>query len=363
MIITPKDNKTKGRTELMREWKGYRKGINLGGWFAQNDHLEKTYDTFITEDDFKVFSKWGIDHVRIPFDYHLLEDQKGNYRESGFKRLENAISLCFKYDLRVILDLHRVYGFSFDMGYGEFGFFDEPDLQERFYKLWEEIAKRFGHLHGKVAFELLNEITDQSYGVRWNKIARVCIGRIRKITTETDIVVGSYWNNSYMSLNDLDIQLDDHIIYTFHCYDPLIFTHQGANWINEMPVDYRYSIKNKTYEQINEEFARDFKDWVAANRILVPGGSESPVFGKDFFTSSFSSAIALAEKLNVPLYCGEYGCIMYTDPEDELFWFKAIHEAFEEINVARAVWTYKEFHFGIADKRLDGVREELLKCL
>ena len=59
----------------MREWKGYRKGINLGGWFAQNDHLEKTYDTFITEDDFKVFSKWGIDHVRIPFDYHLLEDQ------------------------------------------------------------------------------------------------------------------------------------------------------------------------------------------------------------------------------------------------------------------------------------------------
>ena len=346
----------------MREWKGYRKGINLGGWFAQNDHREETYDNFITEDDFKVFSKWGIDHVRIPFDYHLVEDEKGNHLDKGFKRLENAISLCEKYGLRVILDLHRVYGFSFFKGYGEDGFFDEPVLQERYYKLWEDIAKRFGHLHGRVAFELLNEITEQSYSERWNQIARICIARIRKIAPETDIVVGSYWNNSYLALNDLKIKPDEHTIFTFHCYEPLIFTHQGANWIDEMKPDFRYSIKNKTYTQINKEFAEAFKDWYA-NRILVPGGSDDPVFGKDFFTSSFSSAVALSKELDVPLYCGEYGCIQYTDPDDELYWFKAINEAFEELGIARAVWTYKEYHFGISDKRLDGVRDELIKYL
>ena len=346
----------------MREWKGFKKGINLGGWFSQNDHREETYDTFITEDDFKVFSKWGIDHVRIPIDYHLVQDEKGQHLESGFKRLDNAIALCEKYGLNAIIDLHRVFGFSFDKSYGESGFFDDPSLQERFYKLWEAIAKRFGNKHGHVAFELLNEITEQSYSDRWNSIARLCIARIRKIAPESDILVGSYWNNSVFALSDLDIKLDEHIIYSFHCYDPLIFTHQGANWIDEMPLDYRYSIIGKTYEQINEEFGHDFPDWYA-NRILVPGGSDDPVFGKDYFTSSFSTAISLAEERNVPLYCGEYGCIMYMDPKEELYWFKAIHEAFEEFNLSRSAWTYKELHFGISDKRLDGVRDELLKYL
>ena len=346
----------------MKEWKGYKKGINIGGWFAQNDHRDETYDTFITEDDFKVISSWGFDHVRISIDYHLLEDEKGQRLEKGFERLEKAIALCEKYKLNSIIDLHRVYGFSFDKSYGESGFFDDIFLQERFYRLWEDIAKRFGKYHGRVAFELLNEITEQSYSDRWNRIARLCIGRIRKIAPETDIVVGSYWNNSFLALSDLDIKLDDHIIYTFHCYEPLIFTHQGANWIDEMPVDYRYSIIDKTYEQINEDFGRDFEGWYA-NRILVPGGSDDPVFGKDFFISSFSSAVALADKLNVPLYCGEYGCIQYMDPKDELYWFKAIHQAFEELQINRAVWTYKKMHFGIADERLDGVRDELLKYL
>lgn len=346
----------------MKEWKGYKKGINLGGWFSQNDHSDKTYDTFITEDDFKIFSKWGIDHVRIPIDYHLLEDEKGQRLEKGFKRLERAIDLCEKYGLNSIIDLHRVYGFSFDKSYGESGFFDEPFLQERFYKLWEDIAERFGKFHGRVAFELLNEITEQSYCDRWNRIARLCIGRIRKIAPESDILVGSYWNNSVFALSDLDIKLDDHIIYSFHCYDPLIFTHQGANWVDEMPADYRYSIIDKTYEQINEEFGKDFPDWYA-NRILVPGGSDDPVFGKDYFTSSFSSAVALAEKLNVPLYCGEYGCIQYCDPKDQLYWFKAIHQAFEELNINRAAWTFKANHFGIIDERLDGLRDEILKNL
>ncbi|MCR5829540.1 MAG: glycoside hydrolase family 5 protein [Lachnospiraceae bacterium] len=344
----------------MREWKGFKKGINLGGWFSQNDHEEKTYDTFITESDFKIFSKWGIDHVRIPIDYHLLEDAKGEHLESGFKRIDNAVSLCTKYGLNVILDMHRVYGFSFFKGYGEFGFFEDSSIQERYYKLWEAIAARYGKYHGHVAFELLNEITEQSYSESWNRIARLCIGRIRKIAPETDIVVGSYWNNSILALSDLNIRVDDHIIYTFHCYEPLIFTHQGADWIDEMSLDYRYSIIDKTYEQINEDFGRDFKGWFA-NRILAPGGSDDPVFGKDYFVSMFSSAINLAEKLNVPLYCGEYGVIKYCDPLDQLYWFKAIHEAFEEYDIGRAVWTYKEYHFGIIDKGLDGIRDELIK--
>lgn len=65
----------------------------------------------------------------------------------------------------MILDLHKTYGFSFDEGESESGFFESEELQERFFRLWEEIAKRFGKYHDCVAFELLNEVTNKEYCV------------------------------------------------------------------------------------------------------------------------------------------------------------------------------------------------------
>lgn len=36
----------------MLKEKGFKKGINLGGWFSQCDYSEKTMNEFITESDF-----------------------------------------------------------------------------------------------------------------------------------------------------------------------------------------------------------------------------------------------------------------------------------------------------------------------
>ena len=38
----------------MKTWKGYQKGVNLGGWFSQCDYSEDRFNNFITEDDFKI---------------------------------------------------------------------------------------------------------------------------------------------------------------------------------------------------------------------------------------------------------------------------------------------------------------------
>ena len=66
----------------MRKWDGYQRGINLGGWFSQCDYSKERYDNFIKEEDFKVISEWGLDHVRVPVDYNLVEDESGNYIEA-----------------------------------------------------------------------------------------------------------------------------------------------------------------------------------------------------------------------------------------------------------------------------------------
>ena len=65
----------------MRIWTGHQKGINLGGWYSQCDYSQERYDKFITAEDFAVIKSWGLDHVRVPIDYNLLEDEAGAPRE------------------------------------------------------------------------------------------------------------------------------------------------------------------------------------------------------------------------------------------------------------------------------------------
>ena len=165
----------------MSEFKGYKNGVNMGGWLSQCDHSKERYDTFVTEKDFETVKSWGLDHVRIPIDYEVVEDKDGTPIESGHVYIQNAIDWCRKYGLNMILDLHKTAGFSFDSGEKETGFFESDAYQERFYKLWERLAEKYGKYEDMLSFELLNEVTDKAYCEPWNRISNECIKRIRKI--------------------------------------------------------------------------------------------------------------------------------------------------------------------------------------
>lgn len=313
--------------------RGFYKGINLGGWFSQCDYSEETLDFFITEKDIQKISSWGADHVRIPFDYNVFETTDGTFLESGFQRLENAVQLCLKYNLNVVLDLHKTIGFSFDSySENESGFFESAAYQELFYSLWEKLAHRFGHYYKNVAFELLNEVTEQRYISTWNRIANSCIQRIRKFAPETLILVGSYENNSAKTVCELDSPYDSNVIYNMHCYEPLKFTHQGAYWTDKINKDERIS-----FEELG----------------CVP----------EYFEDLFSSAIEKAKKENTFLYCGEYGVIDVVAPQDSLKWLACINSIFEKYHIGRCLWTYKGLDFGITNSNLDSVRNEMIKYI
>ena len=74
----------------MLEQYGFYRGINLGGWFSQCDYSDERLDTFITEPDFKQIAEWGMDHIRIPADYNVVENEDGTWNDKGFERLEKA---------------------------------------------------------------------------------------------------------------------------------------------------------------------------------------------------------------------------------------------------------------------------------
>ncbi len=341
----------------MKKFAGYEKGVNFGGWFSQCDYSKDRFDNFITEKDFKKVSDWGLDHVRIPIDYNLVEDEEGNYLDSGIAYIQNAIDLCEKYGLNMILDVHKTLGFSFDNGENEEGFFESDELQEHFYKLWEMLAGNFGKYHKRVAFELLNEVTDKAFSDKWNEIALNCIKRIRAICPDVYILVGGYWNNSIEAIKDIAMPYDDKIVYNFHCYEPLIFTHQGAYWIPDMPSDLRLNYPD-TVENYKKEHAK-----IASSSLSIYDFLKTENADVSLFEELFAEAIKIAEERNVALYCGEYGVINLADTESTLKWFKDINSVFVKYGIGRAAWSFKEMDFGLDDEHMKPIIDEVVKYL
>ena len=310
---------------------GINKGVNLGGWLSQCDYSEERLNTFITEADFREIAALGFDHVRIPVDYNVIQNEDGSMKEEGLRRIDKAFALCDKYGLRAVLDLHKTPGYSFDAGEKEAGFFDSEKYQEVFYTIWETLAERYGDRADRVAFELLNEVTEARFLPVWKRISRECVRRIRLHAPDTIILLGSYHWNSARTVPELDAPYDDKMVYNFHFYEPHAFTHQGAYWMPEL-----------------QNTRMSYADC---------GASEA------WFEDFLAPAVEKAEKERCELYCGEFGVIDVVPPEEALKWFRDLHEVFARHGIAHSLWSWKQMDFGFIDARMDGVREELLTLL
>lgn len=329
----------------MREFTGYLKGINFGGWISQcSEYTKEHYDSFIKAEDFENVKNMGYDHIRVPLDYEIIETEEGEFIEDGFKYIDFAIENCKKNGLRMVLDLHRAPGYSFDPGHNKSGLFDSEALQERFYDIWKELAKRYGHEVDMLCFELLNEVTNKEFQPTWNKMIRHTIELIREVASDMRIIVGGYNNNSAEAVKALDMPYDDKVVYTFHFYEPLLFTHQGAYWIATMDTDFRcpFEMTYGEYQKKSEELlCQSFVDFHKYN--------PDDVIGEEFFEDLIMEAIKVADERDVPLYCGEFGVIDRASKEEAKKWYNFFYAFMDKHQIASSIWTYRKMDFGLVE--------------
>lgn len=337
----------------MKKWTGYEKGINLGGWLSQCNYKKEHFETFITEKDIERIASWGVDHIRLPIDYEVIDGIEILGVSEGTVYIDRCISWCKNYNLNVILDLHKVPGFSFDMGEKN-TLFDNIGLQYKFLKIWDRLARLYSQYNDFVSFELLNEIVEQD-STRWNKLVTEVIQVIRRHSMKTYIVVGGIQWNSVHTLDQLVIPLDDYIVYNFHFYEPFLFTHQSAPWVKQMPKESReYPGELADYRRVSEEIN------CFGSGLYNPGVTE---MGKGYMDTLIDVAVRAAEANNVFLYCGEYGVIHNAPSESIIRWYEDIHQVFETKGIARASWAYKGIDFGISDWYKHEIIEDVIANL
>ncbi len=353
----------------MREFKGFKKGVNLGGWLSQAFHTDSYYSSHIKTSDIEEVSSWGIDHLRVTFDYNVIQRNDGSIIEENFRHFQRLIDWCEAFKLNLVLCLHKTKGYSVNSVTGT-DFYADEVRQEYFFTIWRDMARRYAKYSDRVAFELLNEVSERSFDARWNDIAGRAIEIIREYSPDINILAGGYWDSSPDFVKYLDLPKDDHVVYSFHFFEPKIFALQGAYWIVNMPGDIwiNYDTPLRDYYDIGRRvFPRDSQYMVhktyenlteeERNAILGSGISEK------YLRMLLEGAVKICDERNIPLYCCEYGVIDKAAPIDRLKWFRAVHGLFEEFKIGRAAWNYSAMDFGITEIEPEDIKQEIIRNL
>lgn len=330
----------------MKKLSKLQKGMGIGGWLTNykrfnvlppEHRMEITvgdmehFRTYITEDDVAYIASLGLDHIRLGFDQIVIEEAPFVYREEIVNILRNFADLCKKYNLGLVLNMHKAKGNYCDIA-DERGLMQNEELQERFVAIWTMLEKEFSG-DGEVMFELLNEITDNDAD-GWNRLAAKTISALRKLNPNRIIVVGGIeWNNP-PGLDSIKVYDDENIIYTFHCYAPHEFTHQQG----VLQAPQLYYNRKMPYPTDDIERYRDFHRMVNNDDNAYCGFDRMDI---EYMRSYLEPAKRFIE--NHPdkvLWCGEFGTIRHCNIKYRENWMRDVITILKEWDIPYCVWNY-----------------------
>lgn len=303
----------------------------------------------------------GFDFVRMPVDPGpLVAFGPGERQDQLIEGIRIAAKTAVDAGLKVVVDLHPI-----PRG-GDIGGIDHilenwPD----YVTLVGRIAGVIGTLPSdRAALEILNEPPfdcDAVYGgapPRWPDMQAKAHAAARAAAPETTIVLtGACWSqaNALASL-DPTLITDDNVLWTFHSYEPFLFSHQGASW-TDAPAKYIWDLPYPPSALTDDDAARIAADAIA--RMEAAEGQADPQMIEqaiaDYRTLSPSDiaysvtrAAEWADQHGIPrsqLFFGEFGAL-HTDGDRKLprEWFHAFlsdkRRAAEDAGMPWAVLTY-----------------------
>jgi len=284
-----------------------RRGVNLGN--ALDAPAEGDWGVVLDASFFAAVADAGFDTVRLPvrFSGHALEEPPYTIDEDLFARVDWAVDQALGQDLAIIVDLHHYDALM--AAPGEHG----PRLKA----LWSQIAARLADASPDVLFELLNEPHPELYAEDWNALLAEVLAAVRETNPDRTVVVGPDWWNHYGALGDLVLPEDDHLLATFHFYEPFDFTHQGAEWVDGADA------------------------WLGTTWTGTPE-QEAAVRG------AMDEAAAWAHARGVPLFLGEFGAYGKADYESRVAWTGFVAREAEARGISWAYWELAAV-FGIWD--------------
>lgn len=327
------------------------KGLNASHWLSQSEKRGEERANYMQEKDFKLMADLGFDHVRLPIDEEQMWDESGTQNPEAFELMHDAIGWAFKNNLRVIIDLHVLRSHHFNDADSR-KLWEDKKSQEDFIKFWHQLSAELKkYPNDKLAYEPLNEAVAEN-PEDWNKLINWVIAEIRKLEPNRTIIMGSNKWQQVGTFKDLQVpENDKNIILSFHYYEPFTLTHYKAPW----------NVYGRTYfGPINYPgMAIDTTKYAEMDAAMFKAAKQYNRYAdKQTIENEMLKAVTVAEKLGLPLYCGEWGCFPTTPIEMRQIYYRDMVSLFDKHGIAWAHWNYKN-DFPVVDKDLKPISELL----
>jgi len=304
----------------------FSKGFNFSEWFESNNAGGISFTRY-TEQDFIDIKSLGADVIRLPIKMHGMTGGAPNYTLDPLlvKFLNIAVDWAEKHEIYIIIDNH-----SFDPILPT-----STDIDKILIPVWEQMARLFKDRGRYVIYEILNEphgISD----ARWGEIQGKAVEAIRRIDRKHSIIVGGTDYNSIKKLAEIPKYSDANLIYTFHFYDPHIFTHQGAGWGEPSLA----SLKGLPFPYVREKTPKvpaNLRGTWVEDSIARYSYESAP----STLYARLNRVVTFSKERDVPVFCGEFGVYIPNSPkEDRVTWYKFVSDALDKRNISRASWDY-----------------------
>lgn len=329
----------------------FKRGVNISHWLSQNSAQRPYAAPWFNESDVAWIAQQGFDHIRLPVDIRSCLTKDGALDEAKLKPVHDCIGWSQAHGLGLVLDAHFLPGADFNSQGGDKRVFTDAALQEKVAGVWRELARRFAAEGPGVRFEILNEpVADENKQL--NPFMHKMLAAIRESNPTRVVYVTSNKWSQFSTVPDVELPDDPHIAFTVHYYEPLIFTHQRASWVDlddklppvhfpgEIPEYASHLLRpghhdlgrpgdRLTEKQIDVAFQK-VADWVAQHR---PG---------------------------IEVYLGEFGVYQPADAQSKINWLRTMVRNCEERGWSWAVWDYKG---GFAVRGPDGKPTPVLEGL
>lgn len=296
-------------------------GVNLGN-MLESPH-EGAWGQTVHEDYFPTIRQAGFTLIRVPISWaaHVGPAPDFTIDPTFLSRIDWVVAQAEKNNLTAILDYHN-----------DDKLMHDPDANAaRFVATWKQIAEHYKDAPGTVLFELLNEPNGKLDASHWNDLLLKTLAVVRATNPTRTVVVGPAQWNSIRALEHLVLpDSDTHIFVTFHFYDPMTFTHQGASWV------------------------QGSEKWL--------GNTWGTDAEKKAVTDSFDKAENWSKAHDRPIYLGEFGAFSKGDIDSRVCWTAFVARTAESHGIP---WTYWEFcaGFGAYDPQTHAWRQPLLDAL
>jgi endoglucanase len=192
------------------------RGVNVTSVFDMDSSFQQLLG------DLPTIAGYGFHHIRIFVDPKWVTSW--NPADARREHLDLTVDTAIRSGLGVILCMS---------GDNEDRWSESariPDVEATWTSAWKLLIAHYRSVSpDKLFFELANEPTLSDVS-RWANIQDGLRREIRKIAPHNTLLLTSTPDSTVWGLAQLRPVQDDDVVYTFHLYQPMVFTHQGAEW-------------------------------------------------------------------------------------------------------------------------------------